>query len=396
MRFVAVAAAVVIAACGAAQAHTRSMSYSLWDLSNSGAMVRVRTSRLELTRMALDPVASPQDEQAVLAMLPKVVRMAAGGEWCDVAEAPRRTATSEGNLAYVWRVACSSALDRVIESRLLLDVAPSHLHFARVRKQGEPAVEKVLTEASPFWEVDGDPLGRAETGSGTTVAGYVRLGIEHILTGWDHLAFVLGLLLLAYGFRDIAMLVTSFTIAHSITLGLAVLGVVVPTGHIVEALIGFSIALVGVENAWLLSGKGRVLPVLVVTGVLALAMLGTRLPLLAIVGLALFSACHFALLRRASRPARLRAAVAFAFGLIHGFGFASIMLELDLGRIRLAPALFGFNAGVEIGQLAVVGVAWPLLVAIRRWPGPSSWANDLGAAAVTGLGLFWFLSRSLY
>lgn len=384
-------AATVVA--GTAFAHTRSLSYSLWDLDETGATVRVQLSRLELTRVPLDPIASPQDERKLLAMLPEQVRMAAGGRWCEVAEAPHRTASSEGNLAYVWRVRCNGAGDRMVESRLLLDVAPSHLHFARVRVPGRPAIERVLTEAAPVWQLGvAEPDSRAR--GGTSIWGYLSLGIQHILTGWDHLAFVVGLLLLAYGFRDIATLVTSFTLAHSVTLALAVLGVVEPTGYVVEALIGFSIALVGVENAWLLSGKGRAVPILVVAGLLAMLALGSRLPVLAIGGLAVFSACHFALLRRSPRPERLRAAVAFAFGLIHGFGFAGILMELDLGHVRLAPALFGFNAGVEIGQLAVVAVAWPLLVVLRRSPRAAALVGDLGSATVTGLGLFWFVTRS--
>ncbi len=379
---------------GVAAAHTRSISYSLWDIDDGGAAVRLRVSRLELTRLALDPLASADDEQTVIAMLPAAVRMAAGGEWCRPVEPPRRMTASEGNLVYGWRVECAAADERVIESRFLLDVAPSHLHFARVERAGQPPVERVLTEAEPSWELGSAAGAAAAPAGGTSLLGYVELGVEHILTGWDHLAFVLGLLLLAYTLRDIAMLVTSFTIAHSITLALAVSGVVEPRVQVVEALIGFSIALVGIENAWLLAGRGIALPLLVIGGLGAIALAGASLPLAGILGLALFTACHFALLRRAARPERLRAAVAFAFGLIHGFGFAGILMELDLERIRLAPALFGFNAGVELGQLAVVAVVWPLLLAARRTPRAAAWVADLGSAAVAGLGLYWFVVRS--
>lgn len=379
---------------GVAAAHTRSISYSLWDVDDGGAAVRLRVSRLELTRLALDPLASPDDEQTAMAMLPAAVRMAAGGEWCRPAETPRRLAASEGNLVYGWRVDCAVAGERVIESRFLLDVAPSHLHFARVQRAGQPPVERVLTEAEPSWTLAEAASAAAPASGGTSLLGYVELGVEHILTGWDHLAFVLGLLLLAYTLRDIAMLVTSFTIAHSITLALAVSGVVEPRVQVVEALIGFSIALVGIENAWLLAGRGIALPLLVIGGFGALALAGAKLPLAGILGLALFTACHFALLRRAARPERLRAAVAFAFGLIHGFGFAGVLMELDLERIRLAPALFGFNAGVELGQLAVVAAVWPLLLAARRSPRTAAWVADLGSAAVAGLGVFWFITRS--
>lgn len=394
MRAVVAAVAVALALAGTAAAHTRSLSYSLWRVQGAGATVEMRFPRLELTRLALDPIASPEDDRTVVAMLPRLVRMAAGDEWCDPVEAPRRVAASEGNLAYAWRVQCSGSDRRRIESRFLLDVAPSHLHFARVMSDGGPAVERVLTEAAPEWAFDGDAAGVERPRVGTSLLGYLELGIEHILTGWDHLAFVLGLLLLAQGLGDIAMLVTSFTIAHSVTLALAVLGVVEPSGHVVEALIGFSIALVGIENAWLLAGRARALPLAVVGFLLVLPLAGGGLPVAAVLGLALFTACHFALLRRSPRPERLRAAVAFAFGLVHGFGFAGIMIELDLERVRLAPALFGFNAGVELGQLAVVVAAWPLLLLARRSPRLASWVGDLGSAAVTGLGLFWFLTRT--
>jgi hypothetical protein len=97
-----------------------------------------------------------------------------------------------------------------------------------------------------------------------------------------------------------------------------------------------------------------------------------------------------------SRPARLRAAVAFVFGLVHGFGFAGVLAEMELPTARLAPALFGFNVGVEIGQLAAVALAWPALVWISR-ASPQRWAPRVvegGSAAVCGLGLFWFVTRA--
>jgi hypothetical protein len=116
----------------------------------------------------------------------------------------------------------------------------------------------------------------------------------------------------------------------------------------------------------------------------------------ALAGLALFSACHFGLLARVERPARLRAAVAFAFGLIHGFGFAGVLAEMALPAERLVPALLGFNVGVELGQLAIVAVAWPVLALLARVADgrPHRWIAELGSAAVCGLGLFWFLTRA--
>jgi hypothetical protein len=288
-----------------------------------------------------------------------------------------------------------------VTSTFLLDEAPTHLHFARVETLDGAVRERVLSEAEPSWTLDAAAGASAGAeAAGTTFAGYLALGVEHIATGWDHLAFVLALLLLAGSLREVAGLVTGFTVAHSVTLALAVLGVVRPEPAAVEALIGFSIALVAAENGWLLGGRGRAVPALVTAGLLALAALALAgvgaVPAGALAGLALFSACHFALLDRVERPARLRAAVAFAFGLIHGFGFAGILAELSLPPGRLVPALVGFNLGVELGQLAIVALAWPALVALGRIASgrPQRAVAELGSAAVCGLGLFWFLTRT--
>jgi hypothetical protein len=189
-------------------------------------------------------------------------------------------------------------------------------------------------------------------------------------------------------------------VAHSVTLAVAVLGWVRPEPAAVEALIGFSIALVAAENAWLLSGRDRWLPPLAGAGLLAAtaaaaAGAGT-VPAVTLAGVTLFTLCHFALLRRSARPARLRAAVAFAFGLIHGFGFAGVLAELELPRSRLAPALFGFNAGVELGQLVVVALLWPALRGLERLGqgGLHRAVAEAGSAALCGLGLFWFVART--
>jgi len=389
------AAALCLSVAGAAAAHTRSTSYSRWDIDDGGARVAVRTSRLELTRLGLDPLSAAEDSQRVGALLAEQVRLFSGGEACAPRGEPLRGNAPEGDVVYTWRVDCPQRGPLVIESTLLLDVAPSHLHFARVVRGGAPPVEKVLTEAESRWDLPEPGAAAHGSGEGTSLLEYVSLGIAHILTGWDHLAFVIGLLLLAQGFRDIATLVTSFTLAHSITLALAVLGVVEPRAPVVEALIGFSIALVAVENAWLLAGRGRLLPLLTVGALALLAALGSpAVPRQAFLGLTLFTACHFALLRRSMHPERLRAAVAFAFGLVHGFGFAGVMMELDLGRVRLVPALFGFNSGVELGQLAVVCASWPLLLLLRRSERWGALSAELGSAAVCALGLFWFVTRA--
>jgi len=132
-----------------------------------------------------------------------------------------------------------------------------------------------------------------------------------------------------------------------------------------------------------------VLP-LVAAAILRPGQVGTA----GLLGVALFTGCHAALIRRSERPARLRALIAFGFGLIHGFGFAGVLAEVDLPRARLVPALLGFNLGVEVGQLVVVIAGWTILVALdHAVAGARRRVAELGSAVVLALGLFWFITR---
>jgi hydrogenase/urease accessory protein HupE len=170
------------------------------------------------------------------------------------------------------------------------------------------------------------------------------LGVEHILTGYDHLVFLLGLVLVGGRWRSLLWVVTAFTVAHSITLGLAALGVWAPRPAIIEPAIALSIAYVGVENFFV-------------------------------------------------KNAEKRWRITFPFGLVHGFGFAGALREVALPKADVPAALFLFNAGVEIGQLAVLALVLPALVLLRRW----SWFDKHGVRVVSGAiviaGLVWFVAR---
>jgi hydrogenase/urease accessory protein HupE len=175
---------------------------------------------------------------------------------------------------------------------------------------------------------------------------YTRLGIEHILSGIDHLLFVLGLLLLVGFRRNLVWTVTAFTAAHSITLGASALELVqVPTAP-VEATIALSILLVAAECA----------------------KPGTTVT------------------RRAPW------AVAFAFGLLHGFGFAGALAEFGLPPNHVALALGGFNLGVELGQLLALGVVFAIWLGIRRAPRIVE-AQPVLVYAMGTLAAYWSIER---
>jgi len=174
---------------------------------------------------------------------------------------------------------------------------------------------------------------------------FAVLGGEHILKGFDHLLFLVLLLLGSSGWRSVLKLASAFTVAHSVTLALASLGWVDVPASVVEPLIALSIVYVAVEN-----------------------------------------------IRR--RESGHRALVVFGFGLLHGLGFAASMSFTDDLGLRLLGSLLSFNLGIELGQLMVVVVVFPLLLLARR----TSWSTAAHAAAAAGagvLGALWFVQRVL-
>ncbi|MEE2672727.1 MAG: HupE/UreJ family protein [Myxococcota bacterium] len=386
------ASLIALGVAGSAGAHTRSMSYSTWQLDEDGARIELRLKLLELTRQP--------PGYAWARVLPAELRLLSGGQACHADEALRLGRAPEGWAVFRWKVTCERGGPREIESTLLRGIAASHTHLLRIdAPEDDPQAgirERVLvTNRDGPWPLDETPGEPAPS----TLLSYIGLGTMHIGTGWDHLAFVLALLLLAASLREVAGLVTGFTLGHSLTLGLAVLGVVRPDAVAVEVLIGFSIALVAAENSWLIGRRSHAIPAAIAVAltlaaglaVLGLGELGSTVWL----GLALFSVCHFSLMRGTERPARLRSVIAFGFGLVHGFGFAGILMELELPPARLLLALFGFNVGVELGQLVVVFAAWPLLYWLSRMrAGAHRRVAELASAAIFGLGIFWLVSRN--
>ncbi len=383
-------ALILLGSAQTADAHTRGTSYSYWEIGEARAEVRVHVSQLELTRVQLDPSLTPGYLQKAGAYLEQQVQLQSGAERCS-AEIVTAEFADDGWLNAHWAFHCPRWNDLAVQSTLLTEVAPSHLHFTRVQFAGGAVVERVLTANDSVL-----PLPQAQQGSVSNSLGrYIALGIEHILSGWDHLAFVLALILLAASLPEIALIASGFTIAHSLTLAAAVLGLVQTHSALIEAVIGFSIALAAFENLWRRNGRDRRAPIALAALLVLLALTSaTLLPATLLIGLALFSACYFTLMNRTQRPARLRIAMGFIFGLVHGFGFAGALAALRLPAEKLATGLLGFNLGVELGQLLVIALVWPALKLLARWPAPRIWFNDGAAAIICGLGTYWFVLRS--
>ncbi|MEE9606098.1 MAG: HupE/UreJ family protein [Myxococcota bacterium] len=413
----ALAAALVSAAlvlpAAQAWAHARSSSTSSWQLesgpASSSARVTARASWRDLqgvlpqlagaTPAILDTRADIV--AAVDAYFTERFRLYAAGAPCEVA-GPVVAAPSPDpmQLSRAWRVRCAGPGPSAIRIDAFFEAFPGHFHLARVSRADGSVIERVFVLGDSTLALAPETAGAPARGSG--VLDYLLLGIEHIATGADHLAFLLALLLLGVSVFEVATIVTGFTVAHSITLALGVLGVIEPAAAAIEALIGLSIAVVALENFALTVGPAtrRGIEGCLAAGV-ALAALGAaagllRVPAVALAGIGIFAFAYLRLLHHVERPARMRWFVALVFGLIHGFGFAGLLGSIGLPPGRVAPALFGFNLGVEIGQLAIVAAVWPLLrLALRGGePRRTLWVQA-GSTPILAAGVFWFLTRAI-
>jgi hypothetical protein len=226
------------------------------------------------------------------------------------------------------------------------------------------------------------------------------MGIMHIFTGVDHMSFLLGLVLISRRLRDLVFVVTGFTIGHSLTLGLAVTGILRPHAEYIDALVALTIALIGAENLAVSTHKPAYFA-LALAGLMGLMaviqLLGFGgMPSLLLLGAGLFTANYLMISGRLQDAGRLRMVITLVFGLIHGFGFAAGLLELQIPPGRLAELLVGFNLGVECGQLTlVVGVSLIVVLLVKmKKTLPRPIVVDVCSAFLIGLGLYWFLSRA--
>jgi hydrogenase/urease accessory protein HupE len=258
--------------------------------------------------------------------------------------------TEQDGLLVEGRYECASAKSGFeVDAVLLNDLPHGHRHIARAIS-GDATHDEVLyrdhrsmrvpaggeAQAKPAPKLDHETSGGAFS--------FFKMGIEHILTGYDHLVFLLGLVLARGRVRQLVGVVTAFTVAHSISLALAAFGVWAPSPRIIEPAIALSIVYVGIENFFV-------------------------------------------------KDASKRWRITFPFGLIHGFGFAGALQEINLPRAQIPGALLSFNLGVEAGQLAVMAIVLPIIFSLRKqdWFEPRAVRVVSGAVAVAG-GI-WFVLR---
>jgi hydrogenase/urease accessory protein HupE len=343
---------VVAALCGAttAAAHEVGLSRSEWAV---GSTVTVEFTFARPDVLTLLPSADVDNDgvisegemnATVAAPVWQTITVTRGDVVCAVR--PGDAAVVEGDgVALAGVFDCgdgSGAVDAALG--FLEKLGSTHRHLAHV-ENAEGASERVAYR-------DNHIVTLSSAAPALPVFSYLGLGVEHILTGYDHLLFVCGLIVVlavAGRVRSVIAIITAFTVAHSITLALAAMGAATLSASVVEPIIALSIVFVGVDSWRRPDPSGRWL-------------------------------------------------LSFPFGLIHGFGFAGVLGEIGLPTDAALPALALFNVGVEVGQLAVVALFAPLLWWARlRW---SEAARRRLVHVVSGgiavIGAYWFVERVFF
>ncbi len=395
MRRCLAAALLVAVLANTAWPHTRSESYSNWQLTDSSAIGVITVSSGEVITL-MDRVAPQPLEQLFMEHAAQTTVVGSVDGPCDP-RTPLALDSARGFLRIELGFDCGESTPTSVEYRALFDALPAHVHFMRIYAGSERLAEQVVTARSPAWQRDSEPAQES-------FAAFFDLGIRHILSGIDHIAFLAGLLLVAGTLGRSVAAVTGFTLGHSLSLAAAVLGYLQADGRLVEAFIGFTVMLVAVEyflrrrpeDGWL----SAAVALLAVAGGLGGLFLGTIDPksLATYAGFAVFAYCYLRASARLSQQAGRSAnlilfTVTTCFGLVHGFGFAGFLMDTGISGSNLVAPLLGFNLGVEAGQLALLGVAFIAAWALRHTP---AWRlAPVGAAALCGIGVFWFVGRSL-
>ena len=392
-------AAVLTFAAAATSAHTLSESMSAWQVQGKQVRVQLTIPDLEAKRLS----ASGNDVPSVSELgtyLAGKIGVTDGDEPCAVTESAQPLKAISGFFRYEFAFECPSEENIALHWDAFLDLVPTHTNFAQIEKHQGEFSELLFNDEHRVIPLNGE----GEDGDLATASffKYIEMGIHHIFTGIDHMSFMLGFVLISRNIRELLIVITGFTVGHSITLALAVTGVLRPDGQYIDALVAFTIAMIGAENIgdstrkplWVALSMGGLLLLMALGRVMGL---GVTLPVMLLIGGALFGSSYLMLTGTARDASRIRVIMTLVFGLIHGFGFAANLLEMRLPKERLAELLIGFNVGVEIGQVAVVLTALAVAYGFSKFKLgiPRPLLTDIASGFLVAEGMYWFITRSM-
>ena len=390
-------------------AHEKSQSFSKWRSTEKGIAVIFTVAARQVTLLPPTNPNAPSLERTLGQHLNNTITLSKPEAPCiSSGFTPRKARPGFISMENYFMCPAEEAEDSdtvTIGIESFMDFAETHIHFAQFRNEtgqyrgylfNYDRRQDILS-----LEADGNMVAE-DIGLVKTFFRYSQIGITHILSGIDHLVFLLGLLLLTNRFRDVVLVVTGFTIGHSLTLGLSAMKIVSTQSAIVEGLIGFTILVVAAEAVmarrnlmWLAGGVFALM--LFFMGLYSI-MLEAPMPINGWAGLMLFAVAYGFYSQNLNIVRQTLPIMVVIFGLVHGFGFAGVLVEAGLPNDRLLSALIGFNLGVEIGQLLIVAIIWFGFFRYMHSHFSEKLRGaitDFAGIAMCGVGMFWFASRLL-
>ena len=384
-------------------AHYFSESFSKWNVVDNKVEANFSLLTLESTRIfqvenyqkiMFEENLSETDVFKIY--LSQHLKVTSEGKSCSLVDEIKELNSQEGSLNPSLNFECPSNKEIIIINNALFNLVQSHIHIARIYIDNNLYTEKAL-----FFNDQSIDLNEEKENNSFSNSFYkfFSLGLDHILSGYDHLLFILGLLLLVTNLKRLLLVITGFTIGHSLTLSLSVINIIQVKSSLVEALIGYTIMFVGLEYLYKENNDHRVSMIFITTLSLLLLIFGNLInpnfPYFLILGILLFSLGYFYLLKNLNSENNLLSIITIIFGLIHGFGFGGFLLGSKISSENIFSGLLGFNLGVEVGQIIfvlLILLIYKLLMTLKITKIIEVMKN-LSFFAVVFFGFFFFIQR---
>ena len=323
-----------------------SMSLSAHDLGVSSISLEMKDGKLVVyssyARADFDAVIKLNNAEDFKAFTKKAVAVEVDGKPLEVLDNDVFSDNADGlNLRHSFGEVSGEQIK--ITSFLPSKLSSNHIQILKLIRNDKEISRQFLTGDNNSYEFDLDEMQTPDS-----FGQFLTLGIKHITFGFDHLLFLLALLLVVTKFSEIAKIVTFFTIAHSITLSLVALNIISVPSFLVEPIIAVSIIYVGLENIFKTEQKKRWL-------------------------------------------------IAYIFGLVHGLGFASVLQDIGIGEgISAVMPLLSFNLGVEIGQFAIILLVLPILWKLNKQKFYKQKFVPIFSVLIAAAGIYWLIERTLF
>ena len=385
-------------------AHYFSESYSNWIISDNKVSATFTILKLEATRvLQIDKFQEIGQEKQLSEgevfleyFKPRISALESSKE-CLLDNEPSLINGKDEYHTIELSYLCASTNSIKIINNVLFDIAQSHVHLSRI-SINDQILEKALFYNDQTIFIN-DLKTKKEKSFVDSLTNFISTGMNHILTGFDHLIFLMGLIILVNNFKHLLIVITGFTLGHSITLALVALNIVVPNTLMIEALIGFTILFIAAE--YMMKEEKNFIPIIaILLSILTFAAISSlflqiSMTLISFMALILITIGYFGILRNLENKGSFRVIITSLFGVIHGFGFGTFLFNSEFDQTNIISALFGFNLGVEIGQIIFLMIFILLnlsLIKLLKSKNHQYLMQTL-MIIVSSLGFYWFIQR---